>query len=105
MTSNTADISHICEFGWYDWVMFRDNAHTFSDLKMTLGRYLGLATIVGPALTAKLLKAKDTFACRPTFCHLIDQKTHCATHICLCPKFDASMRYPWTISLRRLFPR
>ncbi len=25
MTSTTADISHICEFSWYDWVMFRDN--------------------------------------------------------------------------------
>jgi hypothetical protein len=22
MTSNTADISHIAEFGWYNWVMF-----------------------------------------------------------------------------------
>jgi hypothetical protein len=22
MTGNTADISHIAEFGWYNWVMF-----------------------------------------------------------------------------------
>ena len=35
MTGNTADISHICEFGWYDWVMFRDNAPSFPDNKMT----------------------------------------------------------------------
>ena len=28
MTSSTADISHISEFGWYDWVMFRDNLHS-----------------------------------------------------------------------------
>jgi hypothetical protein len=27
MTGSTADISHICEFVWYDWVMFRDNPH------------------------------------------------------------------------------
>jgi hypothetical protein len=26
MTRSTANISHICEFGWYDWVMFRDNS-------------------------------------------------------------------------------
>ena len=91
MTSNTADISNICEFGWYDWIMFRDNSHTFPDLKMTLGCYLGLATIIDSALTAKLLQANDTFACRPTFCHLTDQTTHCATHICLRPKFDASI--------------
>jgi len=25
MTGLTADISHIAEFGWYDWVMYRDN--------------------------------------------------------------------------------
>ncbi len=23
MTGSTTDISHICEFGWYDWVMFK----------------------------------------------------------------------------------
>ena len=55
MTSNTADISRICVFGWYDWVMFPDNAHTFPDLKMTLGRYLGLTTIIYSALTAKII--------------------------------------------------
>jgi hypothetical protein len=43
MTGSTADIGHICEFGWYDWVMFRDNVPTFLDVKLTLGQYLGLA--------------------------------------------------------------
>ncbi len=37
MTSTTANISHICEFGWYDWVVFRDNVPTFPDIKLTLG--------------------------------------------------------------------
>jgi hypothetical protein len=23
MTGSTTNISHICEFSWYDWVMFR----------------------------------------------------------------------------------
>jgi hypothetical protein len=32
MTGSTADISHICEFGWYDWVMFWDNIPTFTDI-------------------------------------------------------------------------
>jgi hypothetical protein len=41
MTGNTAGISHICEFGWYDWVMFRNNVPSFPDNAMTLGRYLG----------------------------------------------------------------
>jgi hypothetical protein len=38
MTSSTADISHICEYGWYDWVMFWDNLPTFPDNKLILGR-------------------------------------------------------------------
>ena len=56
MSGSTADMSHISEFGWYDWVMFRDNTPTFPDDKLALGRYLGPATDVGSALTAKILK-------------------------------------------------
>jgi hypothetical protein len=37
---STANISHICEFGWYDWVIFRDNVPMFPDIKLTLGQYL-----------------------------------------------------------------
>ncbi len=37
MTGSTADISHICEFSWYDWVMFRENLPTFPDNKLILG--------------------------------------------------------------------
>jgi hypothetical protein len=57
MTGSNADISHIYEFGWYDWVMFRDNVPTFPDVKLTLGQYLGPATDVGSALTAKILNS------------------------------------------------
>ncbi len=31
MTGSTADISHISQFGWYDWVMFQDNTPTYPD--------------------------------------------------------------------------
>jgi len=51
MTGSTADISHIAEFGWYDWVMYRDNIPSYPDDKLILGRYLGPATDVGLALT------------------------------------------------------
>ncbi len=47
MTGSTADISHICEFGWYDWVMFRDNIPIFPGIKLTLGQYLGPVTVNG----------------------------------------------------------
>jgi hypothetical protein len=39
MTGSTTNISHICEFGWYDLVMFRDNVPTFPDVYLTLGQY------------------------------------------------------------------
>ena len=57
MKGTTADISHISEFGWYDWVMFCDNTPTFPEDKMILGRYLGPATDVGPIMTSKILKS------------------------------------------------
>jgi hypothetical protein len=80
MTSSTVDISHICEFGWYDWVMFRDNAPMFPDVKLTLGQYLGPATNIGSALTAKILKSNGQTVCRSTLQHLNNKEIHCPIH-------------------------
>ncbi len=81
MTGSTTNISHICEFGWYDWVMFRDNLSTFPDNKLILGRYLGPVTDVGSALTAKILKSNGQTVCRLTLRHLTDEETHCPIHL------------------------
>ncbi len=80
MTGSTADISHICEFGWYDRVMFRDNVPMFPDVKLTLGQYLGPATNVGLALTAKILKSNGQTVCRSTLRHMNDKEIHCPIH-------------------------
>jgi hypothetical protein len=58
MNGGTADISQICEFGWYDWVMFRNTVNTiaFPPKRLTFGRYLGPAIDIGSALAAKILK-------------------------------------------------
>jgi hypothetical protein len=80
MTGSTPDISHICEFGWYDWVMFRDNISTLSDIKLTLGRYLGPATNIGSALTAKILKPNGQTVCRSTLRHLNNKEILCPIH-------------------------
>ncbi len=76
MTGSTANISHICKFVWYDWVMFRDNVPTFPDIKLTLGRYLGSATNVGSVLTTKILKSNGQTVCRSTLQHLNDKEIH-----------------------------
>jgi hypothetical protein len=91
MTGSTANISHICEFGWYDWVMFWDNVPTFPDVKLILGRYLGPATDVGSALTAKILKSNWQTFCRLTLRHLIDDETHCPIHLEMRRIFDETI--------------
>jgi hypothetical protein len=61
--------------------MFRDNLPTFPDNKLILGRYLGPATDVGSALTAKILKSNGQTVCRSTLWHLTDEETHCPIHL------------------------
>jgi hypothetical protein len=80
MTGSTTNISHICEFGWYDWVMFRDNVPMFPDIKLTLGQYLGPVTNVGSALTAKIFKSNGQTVCRLTLRHLNGEEIHCPIH-------------------------
>jgi hypothetical protein len=57
--------------------MFQDNIPAFPDNKLVLGRYLGPATNVGSALTAKILKSNGQTVCRSTLGHLNDEELHC----------------------------
>ncbi len=79
MKGGTADISQICKFVWYDWVMFRDTVNTvaFPNKRLTLGRYLGPATDIGLALTAKILKQNGQYVCRLSLGHLTLEETLC----------------------------
>ena len=63
---NTADISALALFGWFEWVMFRDTVATYPDDKMVLGRDLGPAIDIGPAMTRKILKANGQVVYRST---------------------------------------
>ena len=91
MTGSTAGISHICKFAWFDWVMFRDNILTFPDHKLILGRYLGPATDVGLALTAKILKYNGQVVYRSTLGHLTDHEHACPVHTANRKLFDDSI--------------
>ena len=70
MTGDTANISHIAESAWFDWIMFRDNIPGYADSKETLGRYLGPPIDTGSALMAQFLKPNGQFVCRTTLQHL-----------------------------------
>ena len=56
MSGETSDISTFCEFGWYQWVYFRDTSVDFPGNTLVIGRYCGPSIDVGPALTAKILR-------------------------------------------------
>ena len=60
MKGETANITCLCEFGWYDWVYFRDNGVADPYDKWVMGRWLGPSTDIDPALCAKILKGNGT---------------------------------------------
>ena len=66
MTGQTADISSLVEFGWYDWCYFYDTSQTFPDDKEKLGRYLGEAPDIGSAMAARILKQNGEVVVRST---------------------------------------
>jgi hypothetical protein len=55
----TSDISPLAEYAWYEWVKFRDTGQSFPDSKEWLGRDLGPAIDIGPAMSRKVLKIND----------------------------------------------
>ena len=91
MSGSTADISNICEFAWYDWVIFRDNVPTYPDNKLILGRYLGPATDVGSAMTMKILKQNGQVVCRSTLRHLTNDELSDPIHKASRQAFDLAI--------------
>jgi hypothetical protein len=66
VSGETADISPFALFAWYEWVMFRDTSVSYPDDPMVLGRDLGPAIDIGPAMTRKVLKANGKVVYRST---------------------------------------
>jgi hypothetical protein len=91
MLGKMSDISQFCEFAFYDWIMFRDQPVAFPDDNPVLGRYLGPAIDVGPALTAKILKANGEVVYRSTYRALTDVERANAAHVCRRIEFDLNI--------------
>jgi hypothetical protein len=71
MLSQTADISFICSFAWYNWVYYNKHNAAFPASKMTLDRYLGpIDPEAGSVLSAKILTFEVNVIRRNTFRHL-----------------------------------
>jgi hypothetical protein len=66
VSGETADISPFALFKWYEWVMYRDTSIPFPETPLVLGRDLGPAIDIGPAMTRKILKANGQIVYRST---------------------------------------
>ena len=66
MSGQTGDISSLCEFEWFKWLMFFQPKETYPDNKMFIGRWLGPAIDVGTAMTYKILSPDGGYVCRST---------------------------------------
>ena len=73
LTGDTPDISHIVEFGWYDWCWYI-SPEDVTLLRKSLGRYVGPSTDVGDALCARILTEKGTLVNRTSVFPLTDEE-------------------------------
>ena len=88
MHGMSSDISDICEFEFYEWVMFNDSQATFPETKFHVGCWLGPVVDVGSALTYKTLKSNGQVVPRSTIRHLtLDELTN-PGHIATTKAFD-----------------
>ena len=93
MHGMSSDISDICEFEFYEWVMFNDSQATFPKTKFQVGRWLGTSIDVGSALTYKILKSNGQVVPRSTIIHLtLDELTN-PDYIAMKKSFDDSCGY------------
>jgi hypothetical protein len=89
VSGQTADISPFVEYSWYEWVKYYDKTASFPNPKELIGRWLGPTLDLGPAMTAKILKANGNIE-------------YNSTHRALT---EAEMQDPAEIALRETFTK
>ena len=88
MTGKTSDIINICEYEWYEWVMFLDNVTSYPENRRTLGRYIAPAIDVGSSLCHDILKADRNISCQTTVRSLNLKELVDPSHIKQCDDFN-----------------
>ena len=68
MLGETADISFIAEFEWFQWVIDYNSTEVYPNAKVVIGGYLGPAINVGTAMTYKILLPNRDYVCRASVC-------------------------------------
>lgn len=91
MTGTTQDISHLCEFGWYEWLMYYYPAK-FPDDKEQLGRYLGPTRPgVGSVMSFKVLRQNGQVIHVDTLRKLTPQEWESESHKAARTAFDRTV--------------
>jgi Reverse transcriptase (RNA-dependent DNA polymerase) len=80
MTGVTKDISHLCEFGWYEWVMYH-HPESFPNDKEQLGKYLGPTRPgVGSVMSYHVLRENGNVIVVDTLRKLTPQEMESGSH-------------------------
>ncbi|MGH7974081.1 MAG: hypothetical protein ACREBR_01045, partial [bacterium] len=66
LKGNTPDISELMDFDFYQWVKFNEPAASFTEQRVVLGRWLGVAHDVGQAMCYWILKDNGRIVARTT---------------------------------------
>ena len=72
------DISNICNFGWYEWVYYRDHGN-FPENKQKLGRVLGPMLNEGNEMAQGVLNSNGKIVPRRTIRKLVTSELHSET--------------------------
>jgi len=91
LSGETADINQFCELSFYEWIMFRDEPVSYPENNPVLGRFLGIAVDVGPAMTAKILKKNGQVVHRSTYRGLTESEVANQVHVKLREDFDVAI--------------
>jgi hypothetical protein len=71
ITGRTPDISEYAHHSWFDWVWYHDES-TFPEPNLLVGKWLGVASKVGQAMTYWLLTSKGTVIARSSVTHFTE---------------------------------
>jgi hypothetical protein len=92
MTGQTCDISNLCQFGWYEWIYFRDEQAKFPFPKLALGRCLGPAKSHGNAMAQWVLTSNGRVRCVSTLRKLAKHEIDSPTEQSKRKEFDDAIK-------------
>jgi hypothetical protein len=94
-----ADISNICQYGWYDWCYFREHSNQFPFNREVLGRVLGPARGEGNEMAQWVLKSNGNVVPRRTLRPLKPEEMRSDTEQAKRKLFDELIERRWGSSI------